>query len=101
MARACTILAAAMAVFAIGVGSTADAASGTAPFACNAGRGRTATCFFKLFLGPTYTRIVQLPANMTVSIPNVNIGSDRYCVSMNTTPLPTCVPTVIKATLNN
>ena len=98
MTRAGITVVASMAVLTIGAASIADAAPGTAPFGCNARRG--GTCFFKLFLGPQYTRIVQLPPSVTVNIPGVNIGSDRYCISVNQAPLPTCAPTTIKATLN-
>jgi hypothetical protein len=99
MTRACITAVAAAAVLATGAASAASAASGTAPFGCNAGHG--ITCFFKLFLGPRATRIVQLPSGMTVNIPGVNIGNDRYCVSANKPPLSTCAQTVIKATLND
>jgi hypothetical protein len=99
MRRAYITAVASVAVLVAGAASVARAAPGTAPFACNAGRG--VTCFFKLFLGPRYTRIVELPSGMTANIPSVDIGSDKYCVSNNRRPLPTCQRTVIKATLNH
>jgi hypothetical protein len=89
---------AAIASVAVFVAGAACAAPGTAPFGCNAASGQT--CFFKLFLGPRNTRVVQLPSGMTANVPGVNIGVDRYCVSTKTPPLPTCAPTAVKATLN-
>ena len=94
-----TAIAAAVLLAAGGASAAPATTTGTAPFACNAGRG--VTCFFKLFLGPRYTRIVQLPSGMTVNIPGVNIGNDRYCVSANKPPVYKCAQTVINATLNH
>jgi hypothetical protein len=99
MTRACITAVASVAAFAIGAASAAHAAAGTAPFQCNARHGTT--CVFKLFLGPRYTRVVWLPSGMTVNIPGVNIGSDRYCVGTHTPPVFGCAQTVIKATLNH
>src|ERR1700747_3653552 len=56
----------------------ANAAPVDAPFGCDA--PKSATCFFKLYLGPRATRIVQLLPGMKVSVPGINIGQDRYCV---------------------
>ena len=77
----------------------AHAASGSAPFGCDARGG--VTCFFKLFLGPRATRVVQLQSGMKVSIPGVDIGNDRYCVSASKPPVPKCAQTVINATYNH
>jgi hypothetical protein len=77
----------------------AHAAPGTAPFGCDARPG--VTCFFKLFLGPRATRIVQLRSGMKVNIPGVNIGNDSYCVHVNQPPVPKCARTVINATYNH
>ena len=101
MARACFTLVASAAVLAVAAASAAHAGPVSAPFGCNVGRGHTASCFFKLFLGPRYTRVVELQPGMTVNIPGINIGTDRYCSSAATPPLPTCAPTPIKVTINN
>ncbi|HLH90095.1 MAG TPA: hypothetical protein VKX28_16720 [Xanthobacteraceae bacterium] len=99
-----TAIAAAV-LLAAGGASAAAAAPNTgtktapAPFGCDAGPG--VTCFFKLFLGPRTTRIVQLKSGMKVGIPGVDIGKDRYCVSANAPPLPTCGQIVINATYNH
>jgi len=77
----------------------AHAAPGTAPFGCDARAG--VTCYFRLFLGPRATRMVQLQSGMKVSIPGVDIGNDRYCVSANQPPVPKCARTVINATYNH
>lgn len=77
----------------------ANAAPVNAPFGCDA--PKSATCFFKLFLGARNTRIVQLLPGMKVSVPGINIGQDRYCVSLNKVPLPTCARIAINATYNH
>jgi len=77
----------------------AHADPGTAPFGCDARPG--GTCFFKLFLGPRATRMVQLKSGMKVGIPGVDIGKDRYCVSAKEPPVPKCAKTVINATYNH
>ncbi len=99
MRRAFITAAAAAALLATAAEPAAHAAPGTAPFGCDARSG--VTCFFKLFLGPRATRIVQLPSGMKVSIPGVNIGSDRYCVAVNQSPVPKCRQIVINATYNH
>lgn len=93
-----TAIATAM-LLAAGVASTAAEAPKMAPFGCDAGPG--VTCFFKLFLGPRATRIVQLTSGMKVDIPGVDIGKDRYCVSANKPPVPKCEQIVINATYNH
>jgi hypothetical protein len=90
---------AAAALLAIGAPPAAQAAPGTAPFGCDARPG--VTCFFKLYLGPRATRIVQLKSGMKVSVPGVAIGNDSYCVSANRPPVPKCARTVINATYNH
>ena len=45
--------------------------------------------------------MVQLKSGMKVSIPDVDIGNDRYCVSANQPPVPKCAQTVINATYNH
>jgi hypothetical protein len=99
MKRAYITAVAAAALLATGALCTAHAAPGAAPFGCDARAG--VTCFFKLFLGPHATRMVQLQSGMKVSIPGVDIGKDRYCVSANQPPVPKCAQTVINATYNH
>jgi hypothetical protein len=77
----------------------ANAAPVDAPFGCDAPKGTT--CFFKLFLGPRATRVVQLLPGMKVSIPGINIGQDSYCASLNKAPLAKCERTAINATYNH
>jgi hypothetical protein len=99
MRRALITAVAAAALLATAAPPAAHAAPGTAPFGCDARPG--VTCFFKLFLGPRATRIVQLQPGMKVSIPGVNIGNDRYCVATNQPPVPKCRQIVINATYNH
>jgi len=99
MTRVCLAAIAATALLATGAPPAAHADPGTAQFGCDARPG--ATCFFKLFLGPRATRIVQLKSGMKVGIPGVDIGKDRYCVSANQPPVPKCAPTVVNATYNH
>lgn len=93
----------AFAAIALLAGGTVPASTDTAPppvpFGCDG--PKSATCFFKLFLGPRSTRIVQLPSGMKVSIPGVVAGQDRYCVSLNKPPVPTCARLAINATYNH
>jgi len=79
--------------------SAADAAGASVPFGCDA--PKSATCFFKLFIGPRSTRIVQLLPGMKVSIPGLTVGQDHYCISLNKMPLPTCPRIAINATYNH
>jgi hypothetical protein len=99
MRRAYITAVAAAALLATGAPPAAHAAPGTAPFGCDARAG--VTCFFKLFLGPRATRMVQLQSGMKVSIPGVDIGNDRYCVSASKPPVPKCAQTIINATYNH
>jgi hypothetical protein len=98
-----TYVTAIAAVALLGIGAILPAAANadpvSAPFGCDA--PKSATCFFKLYLGPRATRIVQLLPGMTVNIPGINIGQDRYCVSLNKTPVPTCARIAINATYNH
>jgi hypothetical protein len=77
----------------------ASAAGAVAPFGCDARPGQT--CFFKLFLGPRATRIVQLPAGMKVNVPGVEIGRDRYCIDLGRPPRYKCAQKIINAKYNN
>ena len=70
------------------------------PFGCDAA-AKSAKCFFKLFLGPRDTRIVQLKSGMKVNIPGIAVGQDKYCVSLNEPPAPTCQRIAVNATYNN
>jgi hypothetical protein len=101
MARAHIIAIAAVALFAGGsvLHAAADTAPAKVPFGCDAPKGTT--CFFKLFLGPRNTRIVQLKPGMKVSIPGVVAGRDKYCASLNTPPVPSCARQAIDATYNH
>jgi hypothetical protein len=75
------------------------AAAANASFGCEA---RTpAVCYFRIFYYPQYNRQVVLPAGMKVTMPGVNIGRDRYCVSIGTAPLYRCASKVITADYNH
>ncbi len=97
--RRAYITALAAALLAAGAASPGHANVGTAPFGCDARPG--VTCFFRLYLGPRATRMVQLQSGMKVNIPGVNIGNDSYCVSANKPPVYKCARTVINATYNH
>jgi len=100
MARAyITAIAAAVVLLAADAGLAAPATPAKAPFGCDARPG--VTCFFKLFLGPRATRIVQLKSGMRVDIPGVHIGNDSYCRSANEPPVPKCEQIAINATYNH
>lgn len=100
MTRAHTTAIAAIALLGIGtILSAAHAAPVAAPFGCDSAKGTT--CFFKLYLGPRATRIIQLSSGMKVSVPGINIGQDRYCASLNKAPAPKCAQTAINATYNH
>jgi hypothetical protein len=79
--------------------ATAAAAPVDAPFGCDAGKGTT--CVFRLYLGPRATRMIQLPSGMKASVPGINIGQDRYCVSVNKPPVSRCARIAINATYNH
>jgi len=97
--RRAYIAALATAAFIAGAAFPADADVGAAPFGCDARPG--VTCFFRLYLGPRNTRMVQLQSGMKVSIPGVDIGKDSYCVSANKPPVWKCARTIINATYNH
>jgi hypothetical protein len=101
MARSQVVAIAAVALFASGtvLAATADQAPPRVPFGCDA--PKRATCFFKLFLGPRSTRIVELKSGMKVTIPGIVVGQDHYCRSLNTPPVPTCSRLAINATYNH
>jgi len=87
----------------LGAGAAAfsrlEAAPATAPFGCDARAGQT--CYFKLFLGPRATRIVQLRSGMKVKIPGIEIDRDRYCVDLDKPPVNKCSHKTINANYNN
>jgi hypothetical protein len=70
-----------------------------APFACTAPAGQT--CFFKIYYTPRRTRIVQLPSGMRETIPDVQVGTEHYCVSVQKPPVNKCSQKLINATLND
>jgi len=75
MKRLIFVAVAAMAIAGIDPASAADAS-----FGCEARAGQT--CFFKLFLGPRATRVVQLVSGMKVNVPGVDVGRDHYCMDL-------------------
>jgi hypothetical protein len=100
MTRAQVTTIAAIVLFGIGaIASPAANADAGVPFGCDG--AKSATCFFKLFLGPRDTRIVQLLSGMKVNIPGIVAGRDRYCVSLNKPPAPTCARLAVNATYNH
>ncbi len=91
-----------LAFAALAVCGAAAAAPSSTPFAsfgCKARAGQT--CFFKIFIGPRWTRIVQLPAGMKVDIPGLTIGSDHYCVDIGKPPPYRCKEKLITAGYNS
>ena len=64
------------------------AAAANASFGCEA--GQPAVCYFRIFYYPQYNRQIVLPAAMKVSVPGINIGRDRYCVSLGKAPRYDC-----------
>ena len=47
-------------------------------------------CYFRIFYYPQYNRQIILPAAMKVTVPWINIGRDRYCLSVGTAPSYDC-----------
>jgi hypothetical protein len=88
-----------LALAALTLSGAASAATGKAPFGCDARAGQT--CYFKLYLGPRATRIVVLQSGMKVTIPGVDIGRDRYCVDIGKPPANKCSKKIINAAYNN
>ena len=74
------------------------AAAVKAPFGCAA--RAPAVCHFRIHYARG-SRDVVLPAGMKAKIPDVRIGSDTYCVGVNTKPAPKCARTVINAKSNS
>jgi hypothetical protein len=82
---------------------TAQPPSGTAPptlgtakaeFNCNARAPNV--CHFRIYYS-RYSRNVVLPAGMMGTVRQLRLGSDTYCVSINTRPIPKCVRRSIAA----
>jgi hypothetical protein len=48
-----------------------------------------------IFYYPQYNRQIVLPAAMKVTVPGINIGRDRYCVSLGKAPRYDCSPKLI------
>jgi hypothetical protein len=86
------------AVLTVSSAGPAAAAPG-APFGCTAPAGQT--CYFKIYYTPQRTRMVQLQSGMRVTIPDVQVGTEHYCVSVQNPPVSKCGQKVITATLNN
>ena len=70
-----------------------------APFGCEARAG--SICHFRIFYPAGRTRDVVLPAGMKQSIPEVRIGRDSYCVTVNAKPRHKCARKVIGASYNS
>jgi hypothetical protein len=90
---------AALAVLAIGTFDRAAADPADALFGCDA--RRTETCYFKIYYTPRRTRIVQLPAGMREDIPDLEIGSTRYCVEVDKPPAYKCTQKTVNSSYNN
>jgi hypothetical protein len=78
--------------------SASGASAAEAPFGCAAMSG---TCNFRIYLEGGRSRDVVLPAGMKVSVPDVRIGSDSYCMVVNKKPVNTCPRKVISENYNN
>jgi hypothetical protein len=89
----------ALAVLTVGSLDRAAADPAEALFGCDA--RRTETCYFKIYYTPRRTRIVQLLAGMKEDIPDVEIGSTRYCVEVGKPPAYKCTQKTVNAGYNN
>lgn len=80
--------------------SPASAAPGTdkAPFGCDARAPNV--CYFHVFY-PRASRVIVLAAGMKVTVPEVKIGRDSYCMALNKRPAHKCERKTINATYNN
>lgn len=84
----------------------APAPAATAPakilaplFGCEA-RG-AGICHFRIFYPAGRSRDVVLPAGMKTPVPDVRIGEDSYCVTVNKKPVHKCPRKVINANYNS
>jgi hypothetical protein len=96
------IAAVALAAGSAGVAAAAAAAAtpaAKAPFGCEARAG--STCYFRIFYAAGRSRDVVLPAGMKQHIPEVRIGHDSYCVTVNAKPRNKCARKVIGAGYNS
>ena len=84
------------AAFALGLGNPAAAAS--ASFGCEA--RKPSVCYFRILYYPQFNRQVVLPAGMKTTVPGIDIGRDRYCVSVDKAPRHHCASKLIKADYN-
>jgi hypothetical protein len=80
------------------VGGLGPAIAADAPFGCEA--RKPSVCYFRIFYYPRYNRQVVLPAGMKATIPGLDIGRDRYCVSIGTAPRHGCASKLITADYN-
>ena len=69
-----------------------------APFGCEARAG--SICYFRIFYPEGRSRDVVLPAGMKQRIPEVRIGRDSYCVTVNAKPPHKCARKMIGAGYN-
>ena len=77
----------------------APASAAVAPFGCDASAG--ATCYFRIYYAPGVARLVQLSAGTKTSVPDVDIGTARYCMSVGKPPAPKCSQKRITGNYNN
>jgi hypothetical protein len=77
---------------------TTPAKSAPALFGCEA-RG-AGICHFRIFYPGERSRDVVLPAGMKTPVPDVRIGEDSYCVTVNKKPVHKCPRKVISANYN-
>jgi hypothetical protein len=93
MTRSVFLLGAALAICA-----ASPAAAATASFGCEA--SKQSVCYFRIFYYPRQNRQVVLPAGMKTTIPWIEIGRDRYCVSVDTAPRYNCTKKMITTGYN-
>jgi hypothetical protein len=87
-----------LAAFTTCLASPAAAAAGTASFGCEA--RKPAVCYFRIFYYPRFNRQIVLPAGMKTTVPGLDIGRDRYCVSIGKPPRHPCARKPISADYN-
>ena len=77
----------------------APAAAPKAPFACTAQSG---VCHFHIFYATGRGRTFRLPAGTKESVPDVRVGTDRYCVQVNKNPAYNkCARKIVSANSNS
>ena len=92
------ILAATALVLGVSAPVAAQTVSPKAPFGCDARAPNS--CVFRIYYARG-SREVFLAAGMKAMIPDVRIGTDTYCVTINKKPLPTCNRKLITAKYNS